>query len=91
MSETTIVIRGPLDFATAAQHIDALADATCGADAVLVDLSECDFLDSSGLALLVRSAQRATRNGGALQLLAPSRAVRRLLEFARLEDALPSL
>jgi anti-anti-sigma factor len=91
MSETTIVIRGPLDFTTASEHIDALADATRGAEAVLVDLSECDFLDSSGLALLVRSAQRATRNGGSLQLRDPSPAVRRLLEFARLEDALPSV
>jgi stage II sporulation protein AA (anti-sigma F factor antagonist) len=91
MSGATIVIRGPLDFATASEHLDALTDATSGAQAVLVDLSECDFLDSSGLALLVRSAQRARRNGGSLHLRAPTPAVRRLLAFARLEDALPSL
>ena len=42
---------------------------------LVVDLSKVSFCDASGLAVLVRTARRATLLGGSLRLVAPSPAV----------------
>lgn len=49
-------------------------------DAVVVDLSGVTFLASSGLAVLIGGARRATAAGRTLHLVAASRAVTRPLE-----------
>jgi anti-sigma B factor antagonist len=55
-----------------------------GATSVVVDLSGCEFLDSSGLAMLVR-AQRRLSEHQRLALVVPHRIVRRAFEAARLD------
>jgi len=55
-----------------------------GAQAVVIDLSGCEFLDSSGLAMLVR-AQRRLHEHQRLALVVPHRIVRRAFEAARLD------
>jgi anti-sigma B factor antagonist len=58
---------------------------------VLVDLSECTFLDSSALGALLRAAELARERAGALELVvAPRRgdAVRRALEIMGIDALL---
>ena len=52
---------------------------------VLVDLSKVDYIDSSGIASLVESFQRAKKAGTAFALAAPNPAALRVLELARLD------
>ncbi len=59
---------------------DLLADPGAG-QLVVVDLTGVTFLASSGLAVLIRAAHRATERHLRLRLVAPSRAVRRPLQI----------
>jgi len=52
---------------------------------VLVDLSEVEYIDSSGVASLVEAFQRARKNGLEFALVAVNEAPRRVLELARLD------
>src|SRR5262245_6694994 len=55
----TVSVTGELDQGTAPELRGALADALGdGAAPVLVDLSDCDFIDSTGLSLLVEAKRR---------------------------------
>jgi anti-anti-sigma factor len=53
---------------------------------VLVDLSECTFIDSTVLALLVITRQRLWERGGRLELVVPheTSAVQRVMQIAGL-------
>jgi len=85
-----IAIRGELDLHTAPQLEERLE----GLDAnVILDLSGCEFIDSTGIGLIVRTWQRlegdADGNGGSrLALCGPGDQVRRLLEITGLESSL---
>lgn len=50
-----------------------------------VDLSGVSFMDSAGLALLLGLLRQATRAGGGLVVVSPSRPVRLLLELTGVE------
>jgi anti-sigma B factor antagonist len=79
-----IAVSGEVDLAVTAQLAGALAVATDGPDDVLVDLSGCGFLDSTGLALLVNTRNDLRDEGRRLAVLAPSAQVARLLEVTGL-------
>jgi anti-sigma B factor antagonist len=87
-------IRGELDLSTAAQLEEPLGDAIRDADAaVLIDLAGCEFIDSTGIALIVRAWQRidaGAGNGGegGLVLCCQNEQVRRVLEVTGLEHSL---
>lgn len=53
---------------------------------VLVDLSEVEYMDSSGVATLVEGLRSAMRQKKEFVLLSPSPAVRKVLNLARLES-----
>ncbi len=53
---------------------------------VIVDLEGLEFIDSSGLAALVRARQHARRAGFDLLLAAPQQQVLRMLAITRLID-----
>ena len=64
-------VRGEIDLSNAAQVRDAVGDAL-GADAVVVvDLSEVGYLDSAGIAMIFRLAERLTYNRQELRLVIP--------------------
>jgi anti-anti-sigma factor len=99
-----ISVRGELDLSTAPELDRLLEEALAGSKgSVLVDLSECEFIDSTGIALIVRAWQRLEGGEGSRQLLVCSHndQVRRVLEVTGLglsipvhktrEDALASL
>jgi anti-sigma B factor antagonist len=50
---------------------------------LVVDLSEVQFIDSSGLGALIALQQQAADAGGELALRSPSRAVRRVLDVTQ--------
>jgi len=87
-------VHGELDLSTAAQLEEPLDDAIQDTDAtVLVDLGDCQFIDSTGIALIVRAWQRidtAAGNGGegSLVLSCQNEQVRRVLEVTGLEHSL---
>jgi anti-anti-sigma factor len=85
-------VRGELDLSTApgleAPLEEALED---GEASVLIDLCECEFIDSTGIALIVRAWQRLENgdNGRALLLCSHNAQVRRVLEITGLELSIP--
>jgi anti-sigma B factor antagonist len=85
-----VSLRGELDLANAATAEGALNDAIDEAEGrVIVDLSELEFIDSTGIALLVAALGS---NGDRARLhFVPSRsqAVTRVLELTGLAERLP--
>lgn len=75
-------VAGEVDTFTAPVLEAALTDLLDGAEATLVvDLTGVRFLSSSGLAVLIRAADRSPGNGRRLRLVAATRAVRRPMEI----------
>jgi anti-sigma B factor antagonist len=80
-----IAVAGELDLAVAGQLESALAR-TAGVGEVLIDLGACEFLDSTGLALLVNTRNAMRDEGRRLAAFAPSAQVARLIEVTGLAD-----
>lgn len=57
--------------------------------AVVVDLSDVSFIDSSTLGVLVGGMKRARGQGGALRLVVPRSDLRRIFEVTLLDRVLP--
>ncbi len=83
-------ILGELDQATVPELQERLDEVIEGGNgSVLVDLSDCEFIDSSGLALLVSARERITAsNGRGFGLCCPETQVSRLLEITGLDQAM---
>jgi anti-sigma B factor antagonist len=85
----TVALRGELDLSGVDRARQAIEQAESGAAALLIlDLSELDFIDSTGLEVLLRAAQRAHDDGRRLIVQRPSRYVRRLLEMTAIDRSL---
>lgn len=70
-SRTVVAVTGELDVHTADDLQGALRDLIDnGAGDVVVDLRELEFLDSTGLGVLVRALKWAREAGGGLQVVA---------------------
>lgn len=84
-----VIMRGRLD-TVGANTIDlefnAIADAR---RAIVVDLSEVDFLASLGIRALVLGARAVRNKGGKLVILSPNDGVRSVLSAARTETLIP--
>lgn len=64
-------VAGELDLATAEELGRTLAQALDSNDAVVLDLSEVTFIDSTGLAAIIAAVNRANGNGAVLQIATP--------------------
>lgn len=90
-----VAVRGELDLSTAPDLEGPLEEAVSDADGlVLIDLSECEFIDSTGIALIVRAWQRLDRGaggdgGGRVVICSDNDQVRRVLEITGLELSIP--
>jgi anti-sigma B factor antagonist len=85
----TVSLRGELDLANAGTAEAAIQEALDEATQVVVDLQELEFIDSTGIALLVGALGH---NGDSARLsFVPSRsaAVNRVLELTGLAERLP--
>ena len=88
----TISVRGELDLSTAPELEGPLDQALQNDEgAVLIDLTQCEFIDSTGIALIVRAWQRLQNgsNGRTLVLCSQNDQVRRVLEITGLELSIP--
>jgi len=88
----TIAVRGELDLSTAPDLEGPLEEALESGDgSILIDLGDCEFIDSTGIALIVRAWQRL--DGGesprALLISCQNEQVRRVLEITGLELSIP--
>ena len=90
-----IAVRGELDLSTAPEFEPPLEEAIASGDAlVLIDLTECEFIDSTGIALIVRAWQRLDRGAegegsGRVVICSANDQVRRVLEITGLELSIP--
>ncbi|TML07370.1 MAG: anti-sigma factor antagonist [Actinobacteria bacterium] len=83
-----LTLGGEFDLATVPVSEAVLRMAQADALTVWLDLGDVSFIDSSGIAMLMRAHQRADRAGNELVLVAPSAPVRRLLELCGIDRAL---
>jgi anti-sigma B factor antagonist len=80
-------IDGEIDMATADHLERALTNAVEAADLV-IDLSACTFIDSSGVRALVTTMRAAKRLDRGLVLVMPEGKARTVLELTRVVDAI---
>jgi anti-anti-sigma factor len=87
--KATVALRGELDLSGVDRARDAIAEAEAtGATLLVLDLSQLDFIDSTGLEVMLRAARRAHDSGRRLIVARPSRYVRRLLEMTAIDQSL---
>jgi anti-sigma B factor antagonist len=90
-----LTVRGELDMNTAPELESRLEEALSDQNAsLMLDLSECEFIDSTGIALIVRAWQRLDRGGsgggqGRLVLCCVNHQVRRLLKITGVDATIP--
>ena len=78
-------LRGSLDLATAPTVRAALSDATeKGSQDLIVDLTQLEFLDSTGLGVLIGAHRRAAERGGSFRLIVSDGPISRLLNITGL-------
>jgi anti-sigma B factor antagonist len=84
-------LRGELDFSNVKLlegELDRLEQSD--AEHLIVDLSGLEFIDSSGMALLIRASQRSAQDSNRLRMRRSDHlAVSRMLALARIEHWLP--
>lgn len=84
-----LAVAGELDIATAPRMIAALNDAFVELERPLVvDLSSVDFMDSTGLALLMNAHRRVKRSGHGFAIVCPGGPISRVFEIADMVDRL---
>src|SRR5687768_11710609 len=89
--ETAIVIglSGDLDFHTARRLREKLLELhAAGVNNVVLDMASLDFIDSSGLSVLVAGLKRLKNSDGNLTLRAVPEQTRRVLEVSGLSRVL---
>jgi anti-anti-sigma factor len=82
-------VSGEVDVSTVAGLTAALDDAIReSAGAFVVDLTAVDFLDSTGISVLVRARALLARDERALAVVCPPGPVRRIFEVSGIADLL---
>lgn len=85
-------VRGELDMNTAPELERSLDDAVSNSSAsIMLDLSACEFIDSTGIALIVRAWQQLEGDGSEsrrLVLCCVNHQVRRLLKITGVESSI---
>jgi anti-sigma B factor antagonist len=78
-------LRGSLDLATAPTVRAALTEATeKGGHDLIVDLTQLEFLDSTGLGVLIGAHRRAAECGGSFRIIISEGPISRLLNITGL-------
>jgi anti-anti-sigma factor len=83
-----LALFGELDVASSTALEAELARAR-ERECVIVDLRELDFIDSTGLGVLVKEHRHAQENGGRLAVVRGTGQVERLLSLTGLADQMP--
>jgi anti-anti-sigma factor len=85
-----VTLRGEHDLSTDSELARALAQALRHAR-VLLDLSDCAFIDSTVIKTLLAAHKQQLASGGRLELVVPpeARMVARLAQLVRLDEVMP--
>ncbi len=85
---TVVTVRGEIDLHTAPRFQGAIERAAENENvgAVVVDMGEVAFMDSTALSSLMRSKDVLDRRGISLRLAAPSKAVERIFSVTGFQD-----
>jgi anti-sigma B factor antagonist len=82
-----VILSGELDVSTAGRLYEELAALTReGMIHVALDLRALEFIDSTGISVLIAEHKRTASAGGELLILTPHRNVRRVFEVSGLMD-----
>jgi anti-sigma B factor antagonist len=82
-----ISVSGEIHVSTAPEFSRRLNDAIAGGKiAVVLDLTAVEFIDSTGLSVLLNGLRRVTRAGGRMVLVCTNPTVLRLFEITRLDS-----
>jgi anti-anti-sigma factor len=84
-----VTATGEVDVATAPALRDAIWEGLVHSPRIVVDLKDVQFLDSTGLQVLVTALKHAQRGGGCLTLVQPTGIVCRVLQATQLDRILP--
>jgi anti-sigma B factor antagonist len=87
-------VHGELDLATAHRLSEPLAEQVAAGEAhLLVDLTGCEFIDSSGIRVILVQRRRIDSNGGGdrppLAIAAPDGQVLSVLRLSGIEELIP--
>jgi anti-anti-sigma factor len=86
----TFTVRGELDMGTAPDLEGELEPVLANpGTSIMLDLSECEFIDSTGIALIVRAWRQLEQGDGRLVLCSHNIQVRRLLEITGVDSSIP--
>jgi anti-sigma B factor antagonist len=89
---SVVLVKGELDQANAGDLRRPLLETiSAGTHAVMIDLTDCGFVDSTGLGVIVEAwkiLQDRNGNSAALTICCPEPEVRRLLEVTGLDQAI---
>src|SRR5215204_26661 len=80
-----IRVGGELDLAEAPQLEQTLKRA-CDYDQIVISLEDCEFIDSTGIALIVRCDKERKTNGRRLAVCGVAGQVQRVLDLVGLSD-----
>lgn len=83
-----LAVRGDVDIATAPDLRARLADTLGSFPAVVVDLADVPFMDSTGLGVLVAAYNRAAAAGCVLVLARPQQIVRNALRLVQIDTVI---
>jgi anti-sigma B factor antagonist len=84
---TVVDVKGEVDLYTAPRLKSLLTDLTAGGRSnIAVDFGGVEFMDSTGLGVLISGLKRCREAGGSLALVAPTEPVRKILTITGLDQ-----
>ena len=84
-----VSLHGELDLASAkALEDEFIRIEATSLSRIVLDLRELEFIDSTGLAVIMRAHERAKRDGHVLRVLRPNGQVGRVFEICDLDEVL---
>jgi anti-sigma B factor antagonist len=83
--EVVVTVRGEIDMVSAPVLWESLLDIIQDTNRVVIDLAETEFIDSTGLGVLVRALKRLRHRGGDLVLRSPRINARKVLSVTCLD------
>jgi anti-sigma B factor antagonist len=87
---SVVSLRGEIDVYTAPRLRQALIDLVEGGKTnILVDMSKVDFLDSTGLGVLVGGLKRVKAQDGSLEIVATQDKILKIFEITGLSKVFP--
>ena len=84
-----VAVAGEVDIATVTRLRESLFELAASDRALVVDLDQVTFIDSSGLAALVGAARRAAAHGASLQVVCARPRIRQLFHLTGLDGQVP--